>query len=251
MKIDVCFSPSLYRYYADNLDLIVVVTDIFRATSTICAAFRNGATAVIPVRSPEEAKAYKEKGHLVGGERNVKKFEFGDFGNSPSEYTAEKVKGREVVFSTTNGTRAIDEAAGCSCLIIGAFGNLSAIADYCLSQQKDVLVLCAGWKERFNMEDSLFGGALVEKLAAAGYNAAFDAAQVALSMWQEAKSDPLKYIQRSEHIKRLEANGLLDVVADCLAIDTTSVLPVYDKETKKITDCLYPTKPQSSQSILL
>ncbi|MDR1808784.1 MAG: 2-phosphosulfolactate phosphatase [Prevotella sp.] len=238
MNIDVCFSPSLYRHYADGRDIIVVVTDVFRATSTICAAFRNGAKAIIPVRSQEEAKACKEKGYLVGGERNVRKFEFGDFGNSPSEYTAEKVMGQEIAFSTTNGTRAIDEAAGCSCLLIGAFSNLSAVARYCISQQKDVLVLCAGWKERFSIEDSLFGGALADKLVAAGYNANFDAAQTALSMWQEAKSNPLKYIRRSEHIKRLEANGLLDVVADCLAVDTANVLPVYNNETRKITDML-------------
>ncbi|GAB6012176.1 2-phosphosulfolactate phosphatase [Viscerimonas tarda] len=238
MKIDVCFSPLLYPHYAGSNNLIVIVTDIFRATTTICAAFGNGASSIIPVRSMEEAKAYKEKGYLVGGERNVKRFEFGDFGNSPSEYTEERVGGQEIVFSTTNGTRAIDEAADCNCLIIGSFSNLSAIAGYCASQKKDVLVLCAGWKEKFNIEDSLFGGALVEKLSATGYNANFDAAQVALSMWQEAKPDSLKYIQRSEHIKRLEAHGLTAVVEYCLAVDTANVLPVYNKTTKKITDIL-------------
>lgn len=238
MKIDICFSPLLYPYYVEDNDLIVVVADIFRATTTICAAFRSGATSVIPVRSLEEAKAYKKKGYLVGGERNVKKFDFGDFGNSPEEYTIEKVSGKEVVISTTNGTRAIDEAVNCSCLIIGSFSNLSTIAEYCKSQQKDVLVLCAGWKEKFNIEDSLFGGALVEKLAKAGYNIAFDASQVALSMWKEAKSDVMGYIERSEHIKRLEAHGLLDVARYCLTPDTANVLPVYDKKTKKITDWL-------------
>ena len=238
MKIDVCFAPSLYPHYATNNNLIVIVADIFRATTTICTALQNGASAVIPVRSVEEAKKYKEKGYLVGGERNVKKIEFGDFGNSPSEYTTEKIKGKEIAFSTTNGTRAIDEAVDCDTLIIGSFSNLSAIAGYCALQKKDVLVLCAGWKEKFNIEDSLFGGALVEKLSAKGYNISFDAAQISLSMWKEAKSDVWAYIQRSEHIKRLEEHGLLEVAKYCLTVDTAHVLPVYDKETKRIMNKL-------------
>lgn len=238
MKIDVCFSPLLYPHYIENDNTIVIVVDIFRATTTMCAAIQNGAKSIIPVRSLEEAKAYKEKGYLVGGERNVKKFDFGDFGNSPKEYTEEKVKGKDVVISTTNGTRAIDEAIGSYCLIIGSFSNLTAIADYCGAQRKDVLVLCAGWKEKFNIEDSLFGGALVEKLAEKGFNINFDAAQVSLSMWKEAKPDIMQYIQRSEHIKRLEAHGLLEVAEYCLTPDTANVLPVYNKTTKRITDLL-------------
>lgn len=236
MKIDVCFSPILYPYYVENSDTIVVVVDIFRATTTMCMALNNGAASIMPVATVEEAKAYKDKGYLVGGERNVVKFEFGDFGNTPSEYTREKVEGKDVVISTTNGTHAIDMAEDCSCLIIGSFSNISTIADFCLSQKKDVLVLCAGWKDKFNLEDSLFGGALAEILVEkGGYNADFDAAGVALSMWKEAKPDILAYIKRGEHMKRLEAHGLLDVADFCLQSDTTRVLPIYNKNTKKIT----------------
>ena len=237
MKIDVCFSPLLYPAYSQQSgETIVIVVDIFRATTSMCAAIHNGARSVIPVRSLEEAKAYKEKGYLVGGERNVVKFEFGDFGNSPSEYTAEKVKNKDIVISTTNGTRAIDEAVDSWCLIIGSFSNLSAIAQYCINQKKDVLVLCAGWQEKFNIEDSLFGGALVEKLIDGGYNASFDAAQITLSMWKEAKNNIWEYIQKSEHIKRLEAHNLLDAARFCLTVDTANVLPIYDKKFKRITN---------------
>ncbi len=236
MKIDICFSPILYPYYIENNDTIVVVVDIFRATTTMCMALNNGAASIIPVATVEEAKAYKDKGYLVGGERNVVKFEFGDFGNTPSEYTREKVEGKNVVISTTNGTHAIDMAENCSCLIIGSFSNISSVANFCLSQEKDVLVLCAGWKDKFNLEDSLFGGALAEILLDKGdYNANFDAVGVALSMWKEAKSNILTYIKRGEHMKRLEAHGLLDVADFCLQFDTTQVLPIYNKNTKKIT----------------
>lgn len=236
MKIDVCFSPVLYPYYVENDNTIVVVVDIFRATTTMCMALNNGASSIMPVATVEEAKAYKDKGYLVGGERNVVKFEFGDFGNTPSEYTREKVEGKDVVISTTNGTHAIDMAEDCSCLIIGSFSNISSVADFCLSQKKDVLVLCAGWKDKFNLEDSLFGGALAEILVEkGGYNASFDAAGVALSMWKEAKPDVLNYIKRGEHLKRLEAHNLLAVADFCLQLDTTQVLPIYNKNTKKIT----------------
>ncbi|SHF69671.1 2-phosphosulfolactate phosphatase [Dysgonomonas macrotermitis] len=236
MKIDVCFSPALYPYYKEDGETIVVVVDIFRATTSMCMALNNGAASIIPVATVEEAKAYKDKGYLVGGERNVVKFEFGDFGNTPSEYTREKVEGKDVVISTTNGTHAIDMAEDCSCLIIGSFSNISAVADFCISQQKNVLVLCAGWKDKFNLEDTLFGGALTEILVQkGGYNAHFDAAGVALSMWKDAKSDIMKYIANGEHMKRLEAHNLIDVADFCVTSDTVKVLPVYDKKTKKIT----------------
>lgn len=236
MKIDVCFSPILYPYYVENNDTVVVVVDIFRATTTMCVALSNGAAGIMPVATVEEAKEYKEKGYLVGGERNVVKFEFGDFGNTPSEYTREKVEGRDIVISTTNGTHAIDMANDCSCLVIGSFSNISTVADFCLSQQKDVLVLCAGWQDKFNLEDTLFGGALIDILVEkGGYNAGFDAAGVALSMWKEAKTDVSTYIKRGEHMKRLERHGLLEVADFCLQFDTTHVLPIYNKKTKKIT----------------
>lgn len=235
MKVDICFSPALYPYYTDTNDRIVVVVDIFRASTTMCAAFSNGVKSIIPVASIEEAQDYKSKGYLVGAERNVKRCDFADFGNSPFDYTAEKVKGREIVFTTTNGTMAIETAAESLYLLIGSFSNLSAIVDFCLSKQKDVLVLCAGWNNRFNIEDSLYGGALAEALINKGYSSASDATQTALSMWQEAKPDVRAYIDRTEHIKRLEANNLQDSVDYCLTFDTVHLVPTYSRIIKKIT----------------
>ncbi|WP_165040381.1 2-phosphosulfolactate phosphatase [Dysgonomonas sp. ZJ709] len=236
MKVEVCFSPALYPYYAENNDKIVIVVDIFRASTTMCAAFQNGVKSIIPVASIEEAQAYKAKGYLVGAERNVKRCGFADFGNSPFDYTAEKVKDKDVVFTTTNGTQAINIAADCYSLAVGAFSNINAIVDFCIEKQKDVIVLCAGWNNRFNLEDSLYGGALAELLIKKGsYLSASDATQVALSMWKEAKPDIRAYINKSEHIKRLEANNLQDSVDYCLTLDTVNLVPIYNKETKKLT----------------
>ncbi|WP_029905783.1 2-phosphosulfolactate phosphatase [Prevotella sp. 10(H)] len=227
MIVEICFSPALYPYYISDNNHISVVVDIFRATTTMCAALKNGAKSIIPVASIEEAQDYKSRGFLVGAERNVKRCEFADFGNSPFDYTAEKVNGKDVVFTTTNGTQAIDMAKDSDILTIGAFSNIDALVDFCVSKQKDVIVLCAGWNNRFNIEDTLFGGALAAKLIDKGYTSASDAVQVALSMWQEALPDVRKYIDRTEHIKRLEANNLQDSVDYCLTENTVNLVPVY------------------------
>lgn len=233
MKIEVCFSPILYPFYCRE-ETIVVAVDVFRATSTMCAAMANGAKSIISVATLEEAIDYKNKGFLVGGERNVKRVDFADFGNTPEEYTSEKVEGKDIVLTTTNGTRAIELAKNSYKLIIGAFSNISSVTQFCASEKKDVIVLCSGWKDKVNIEDTLFGGALADKLSLLGFETNSDATQIALSMWTEAKADINKYMEKSEHIKRLAANNLLDVGKYCLIVDTLDVLPVYNKETNKI-----------------
>jgi len=235
MKVDICFSPALYSYYADSKDCIVMVVDIFRATTTMCAALNNGAKCIIPVASIEEAQAYKVEGYLVGAERNVKRCDFADFGNDPFDYTREIVEGKEIVFTTTNGTQAIEAASDADILTIGAFSNISALTDFCIGKQKDVIVLCAGWNNRFNIEDTLFGGAMAERLISQGYTFDSDTVQVALSMWKEAKPDVRSYMNRTEHIKRLEANNLLGAVDYCLMEDTVNLVPLYDKNAKKLS----------------
>lgn len=235
MKVEICFSPALYPYYSESNDKIVVVVDIFRATTTMCAALKNGVKSIIPVASIDGAQEYKNKGYLVGAERNVKRCDFADFGNSPFDYTTDKVKDKEIVFTTTNGTQAIEMASDSDILILGAFSNISAIADFCAAKQKDVLILCAGWNNRFNIEDTLFAGALAQRLLDKNYTSSSDAVQITLSMWKEAQPDIKTYINRTEHIKRLEANNLQDSAEYCLTDDTVNLVPIYDKATGKIT----------------
>lgn len=236
MKVDICFSPALYPYYAENnAERIVIVVDIFRATTTMCAALKNGAKSIMPVASIEEAQAYKAKGYPVGAERNVRRCDFADFGNSPFDYTPEKVTGKDIVFTTTNGTQAIEAASDAHALVIGAFSNISAIVEFCVTAKKDVLVLCAGWNNRFNIEDTLYAGAVAKRLLDKGYTYASDAVEIALAMWRDATPDLQDYISHTEHIKRLEANNLQDSVGYCLTNDTVPLVPVYDKNTKKIS----------------
>ena len=194
MILDICFSPALYPFYEKENDVVVVV-DIFRASTTICAALSNGASAIIPIADIELAKKYKSEGFLVGAERNTRRVDFADFGNSPFEYTAAKVSGKEVVFTTTNGTRAIEAAKQCKHLFIGAFSNIDRLAHTCLESGERIVVLCAGWNNKVNIEDTLFGGAFAEKLAEkAEVVIASDAVRMALNLWESAKADPIDFL---------------------------------------------------------
>ncbi|MDR3194749.1 MAG: 2-phosphosulfolactate phosphatase [Tannerella sp.] len=234
MVIDVCFSPALYPCYR-RAGAEVVIVDVFRATTTLVAAFESGAHRILPVATTEEAESYKARGWLVGAERNVRRCPFADFGNSPFDYTPDRVKGKEIVFTTTNGTKAIRCAQQePSRIVTGAFVNLQAVAEDCLREKRPVVVLCSGWEDRINMEDTLFGGALAEILLAHGYQPAGDAAQIALSLWNEAKKDLRGYLERTEHIERLKANGLENNIACCLTLNRSSLTPVFSREEGKL-----------------
>lgn len=225
MKIEVCFSPALYPAYHDP-EAIVVVVDIFRATTTMAAAFSNGVRSIRPVATVEEAQAYKEKGWLVGAERNVRRCDFADFGNSPFDYTPEKVAGKEIVFTTTNGTKAITIAQSAYRVVTGAFINLQAVADYCVGHKRNVVVLCSGWQDKVNIEDTLFGGALVDLLVNTGlYEKGSDSAVIAQDMWITNKEDLLRYLAPTDHVARLKANHLDDSIPYCLTLSITDRVP--------------------------
>ena len=161
--VDTALSLQLYPL-CDQDNAIVVVIDVLRATSAICTAFENGAKEMIPVANVEEALEYQKKGFLVGAERNGEKLEGFDFGNSPYDYMDPKIKDQTLVLTTTNGTQAIEIAKDNYMVVIGAFTNITALSDWLIKQDKNIILLCAGWKGRVNLEDSLFAGAVVERL---------------------------------------------------------------------------------------
>ena len=229
MLIDICFSPLLYPHY-HRPESIVVIVDIFRATSTIIAAFENGARSIRPVATIEEAEAFKAAGYFVGAERNCCRCAFADFGNSPFDYRPELVNGQDIVFTTTNGTKAIHYAKSAYRIITGAFVNLQAVADECIRENRDIVVLCAGWEDKINIEDTIFGGALMELLQPHGFQPAGDASLIALALWQQAKTNLPDYIKQTEHYSRLSANGLEDNVPYCLSLNHSNLVPVYSKE---------------------
>jgi 2-phosphosulfolactate phosphatase len=225
--VDVCLSPHLYPVYHKD-DSIVVVIDILRATSAMCTAFEHGVEKMIPVASVEEATEYKNQGFLVGAERNGIALEGFDFGNSPYSYMTDAIKGQTIVISTTNGTQAIEAARNAYKVVIGAFTNISALCDWLLSQNRNVLLLCSGWKNRFNLEDSVFAGAVTERLVDTGLYRTGDAALAVSALYNLAKKNPYKFLHNSSHAERLAAMGLKEDIKYCLQVDRTTVIPILD-----------------------
>lgn len=225
-QIDICLTPSLYPIYPANKDTIVIVADIFRATSSMCTALANGAESIIPVATTEEALMYKQKGYLIAAERNSLKCEFADFGNSPYEFEKEKVEGKTIVFTTTNGTKAIFAAQEYYELLIGSFLNIAALASYCLAKRKNILVLCAGDKNQINLEDTLFAGAFIEYLSDK-YILKNDVAYMASDLWCIAKNNVFDYLKKGNHTVDLLKYGQEDDIIYCLQQNMFNFVPVF------------------------
>ena len=233
-KVEICFAPELFEYYRDD-NAVVVIVDVLRATTSICAAFVNGVNKIIPVATVEEAIALKNNGYIVASEKDGVKRDFADFGNSPHHFTNENVGGKDLVYCTTNGTRTIHKAVGAKGIAIGSFPNLNAVSEWVINQNRDVIILCAGWKGKFNLEDSLFAGALAEKLLEnSAYEADSDAVVASLDLWSLAKKDLPEYIKKVSQYTRLHNNGNGDSIAHCLVIDCIDVVPVFENNELKV-----------------
>ena len=228
-KIEVCLTPALIDLY--NIDQsIVVVIDILRATSSITYGIENGAKAIIPVSNVEDCLKYADQGHLLAAERNGEVVAGYDFGNSPFSYTKEKVGGKTVVLTTTNGTKALHLAnKRAAQVIIGSFLNLDSICEYLKNSDKDVLLLCAGWKDQFNLEDTLFAGAVVNQLRK-NFEHFDDSSVAAEDLYILAKDDLRKYLHKSSHSHRLAELNIEEDVVFCLQLNVCTAIPVLEGE---------------------
>lgn len=224
-KIEVCLTPALIDLYAIE-NSIVVVIDILRATSSIVYGIDNGAKAIIPVAQVEDCLNYADMGYLLAAERNGEVVEGYDFGNSPFSYTTEKVAGKTVVLTTTNGTKALHLARNkASQVVIGSFLNLQPLCDWLKTQNKNVLLLCAGWKDQFNLEDTIFAGAVVHQLRSL-FTEFDDAGVAAEDLYLLAKDDLRGYIRKSSHSHRMVALNIEDDVNFCLQLNVCKAIPV-------------------------
>lgn len=225
--IEVCLTPALLNLYAIE-NSIVVVIDILRATSSITYGIDNGAEAIIPVAQVEDCLAYADRGYLLAAERNGEVVAGYDFGNSPFSYTAAKVAGKTIVLTTTNGTKAMHMAQErAHHVVVGSFLNLTALCNWLKTQDKDVLLLCAGWKDKFNLEDTLFAGAVVNALRKDFVH--FDDSCVAAEdMYLLAKDDLRGYLKKSSHNHRLEQLNIEEDVKFCLKLDLCKTIPVLE-----------------------
>lgn len=224
-KIDVCLSPDLVHLY-DLTNTAVVVVDIFRATSCMVTAFAHGAKEILPVEDIALCQSMKEKGYLISAERNGITPEGFDFDNSPFSYQVEKVNGANICVTTTNGTVAIRKAENAPLLMVGAFLNISCVVDKLKSWEGNVLVLCAGWKGKPNLEDTLFAGCLIDELNTL-FQVADDAALMAWQQYNIASKDLQTAVKNSSHVNRLLKLGIEKDIAFCLEKDKYHVLPVW------------------------
>jgi len=228
-KIEVCLTPALIDLY-DIEQSIVVVIDILRATSSITYGIENGAEAIIPVANVEDCLNYSDKNYLLAAERNGEVVVGYDFGNSPFSYTKEKVAGKTIVLTTTNGTKALHLANKRAYqVVIGSFLNLDSLCNYLASQDKNVLLLCAGWKDQFNLEDTLFAGAVVNQLRK-NFEHFDDSSVAAEDLYLLAKDDLRKYLHKSSHSHRLAQLNIEDDVVFCLQLNVCKAIPVLEGE---------------------
>lgn len=224
-------SPALLHLY-DVTNAIVVIIDVLRATSTIATALHNGAKCVIPVDSVAKCiELGRQIDGITAGERDGMIAEGLEHGNSPFEYPREFVGGKTLVLTTTNGTKllhmALDRGAGQ--IITGSFPNLSAVCDYLLSQNQPVVLGCAAWKDRINIEDLLFAGAVIQRVKDA-FDINCDSSQIAGTLYLDAKDDLFEFMKAKDasHYHRLSGYGLDKDIRYCLTPDLAPVLPLYE-----------------------
>ncbi|MEZ5046610.1 MAG: 2-phosphosulfolactate phosphatase [Chitinophagaceae bacterium] len=222
--IETCFSPSLLHLY-DLKGKIVIIIDVFRATSTIATALHQGAKAVIPVASVEECIALGNEipNSITAGERNGMVVEGLQHGNSPLSYPNSFIQDKTLILTTTNGTRLLHQCLAADEILTGSFLNLDAICSYIVSQKKDVLLACASWKDRYNLEDSLFAGAVYEQVQQ-HFAMNCDSTRAALHLYKAAKTNLYAFIQDSSHFIRLSKHGLEYDMEYCCMLNKHNVV---------------------------
>jgi 2-phosphosulfolactate phosphatase len=222
-------TPQLLDLY-DVKDSIVVIIDVFRATSTMATALYNGATKIIPVDSAEQCiEMGKQTGGITAGERDGKIIPGLSYGNSPSEYPRSFIENKTLVITTTNGTKLLHMALkqGAKEVITGSFPNLTRVVDYLKQQKAPVILGCSGWKNRFNIEDALFAGAVIEAIKDE-FTIHCDSSFMANQLYNQHKNNLPEYIKTVTHWHRLAAYGLEADMLYCISQDTAPALPIFE-----------------------
>ena len=214
---------------------VVAVIDVIRATTTITMALHHGCAGVIPVRTLSEARAIARRlggGILLAGERGADKAAGFELGNSPAEYGRERVKGRVVVLTTTNGTRAFQAATGTQAIIACSFLNVAAAARWLTGTGLDILIVCAGRHGRFCLEDAVGSGMLIDRLLSISTRALelSDAARAAHQLFATYRDDLLGMLRDCEWGRHIIQKGLGTDLDICAQVDLTDIVPVMQKD---------------------
>lgn len=224
--IDVCLTPRLIPDFVLE-DKVVVVVDVLRATSCMVTALTHGIASIIPVSTLEEAAELGKLGHLAAAERDGRVAEGFLLGNSPFGFQNPEFKGRTLAMTTTNGTKSIVLSRHAFRVVAGAFLNITAVADYIRRMDHDVVVVCAGWRDMVNAEDTLFAGALAEVLKDE-FSSANDATKLARSLYTCSKDNMKEYLRDTSHFNRMMRLDLEKDIDFCMKWDVYEVVPELD-----------------------
>ncbi len=227
-KFSICLSPDLLHLH-DTTRALIVISDILRATSSMTAGIGSGVRSIYPVASVEACRKLGQKGYITAGERGGIKIPEFDLGNSPFEFMHTDLKGKSIAMTTTNGTRAISVAKAAQQVVIGSFLNLSAVSEYIGNQDFNVIILASGWQGRLSMEDTLLGGAILEKLTQ--NNQKYDTLEgdevlCAIELWKNAKPNLLDFMTKVGHYRRLKAQNISRDFEFCASLDEFGVVPI-------------------------
>jgi len=232
MHIDIHFSPFPLSPHLLS-DRTVVVIDILRATSVMVYAMSQGAKEIIPVKSVGEAfqlaKTFPQNTTLLGGERESRRIEGFDLGNSPREYMAEKVRGKRLILTTTNGTRAFHSVSSALEILAGSFLNINATAQRCLEGERNLLLFPSGDEGNFSLEDTVCGGMLIDRIIKKGGKSILltDASRSAHILFQKFEANIAESFYLSQHGRNLIDRGFEEDLPYCAQVDMTNVVPVF------------------------
>lgn len=228
--LNTCLSPALLHLY-DLKNAVVVIIDVFRATSTIASVLHNGAKCIIPVDTvPKAIEISKRIDAIAAGERDGKIADGLAHGNSPLEYSPDFIEGKTLVLTTTNGTKLLHMALdnNADTIISGSFPNLSSVCKFLIAQNKNVVLGCAGWKDRYNLEDTLFAGAVISNIKE-HFIIHCDSSLTAELLYEKHKDNLVDFAPNLTHYHRLvERFGLIEDIRFCLTPDVADVLVVYE-----------------------
>jgi len=228
MHLDVLLLPGELPARA-RPETTAVVIDVIRATTTIVTAFGHGVRSVLPVASPEEARRARvaTPDAVLAGERGGQRMAGFDLGNSPREFTREAVGGRDVILTTSNGTKALRAVGERRVVAIGAFLNRAAVADWLVARGKDALIVCSGYEGIFSLEDSVCAGAIVDRaMAQAGELMLGDGARASQVLWTRYAPELSHLLPDTGWGRHVVSIGLGPDLELCAALDVTDAVPV-------------------------
>ncbi|MCL4547465.1 MAG: 2-phosphosulfolactate phosphatase [Bacteroidetes bacterium] len=237
MKINVHYSNHHFDelYFTGKTSVVI---DVLRATTVIVTALQNGAREIIPVSTVDFAMKVSGNAFggqtILGGERNTKKVEGFNLGNSPLEYTPATVAGKSIILYTTNGSKSIVKAKFSENLFVCSFNNLPAIANHLVKLDKDLEIICAGNNAGFNLEDAVCAGRLIGEMKELSADIEVgDSGRASLVLNKTFGKNLLKLLKESEHGKLLIENGFTADIKYCAQFGTIDLIPYYVSGTIK------------------